>query len=52
MLEQEKAFNKQINTLEKSIEKFDQDKNEHLITLKSISSTLREKNKQLLTTYE
>ena len=48
MLEQEKAFNKQINTLEKSIEKFDQDKNEHLITLKSISSTLREKNKQLL----
>ena len=47
MLEQEKAFNKQINTLEKSIEKFDQDKNEHLITLKSISSTLREKNNQL-----
>jgi len=48
MLEQEKAFNKQINTLEKSIEKFEKDKNQHLDTLKSIDAALREKNKQLL----
>ena len=39
MLEQEKAFNKQINTLEKSIEKFEKDKNQHLDTLKTVSYT-------------
>ena len=42
LLEQEKAFNKQINTLEKSVEKFDQDKNQHLDTLKNINAILRE----------
>ena len=48
MLEQEKAFIKQINTLEKSIEKFDHDKNQHVDTLKRIDAGLRDKNKQLL----
>ena len=48
MLEQEKAFIKQINTLEKSIEKFDQDKNQHVDTLKRVDAALRDKNKQLL----
>jgi chromosome segregation ATPase/DNA-binding transcriptional ArsR family regulator len=48
LLEQEKAFNKQINTLEKSVEKFDQDKNQHVDILKNIDARLREKNKQLL----
>ena len=48
MLEQEKAFNKQISSLEKSVEQFDHDKNQHLDTLKSINARLREKNKQLL----
>ena len=48
ILEQEKAFNKQVSTLEKSVEKFEYDKKQHVETLKNIDGKLREKNKQLM----
>ena len=48
MLEQEKAFNKQQFSLEKSIAEFNADKRDYTATLEKLVKSIRDHNKKLV----
>ena len=48
MLEQEKAFNKQIHSLKKSIAQFNADKQDYTVALEKLVKSIRDHNKQLV----
>jgi len=48
MLEQEKAFNKQIHSLKKSIAQFNADKQDYTVDLEKLVKSIRDHNKQLV----